>query len=82
MFLYIDFFMPRETKKGIVLVAIGIYATSIFFIKILLASYHQLKWLFFERCCRRLRYDKGRVEKLKQFWSDNMKIYEKCKEEN
>jgi hypothetical protein len=47
MFLYIDFFMPRDTKKGIILLAIGIYATAILFIKVVLAVWHQLKWMLF-----------------------------------
>lgn len=47
LFLYIDFFMPRENKKGVVLLGIGIYATSILFIKIVLAVGHQLKWMLF-----------------------------------
>lgn len=47
IFLYIDFFMPRENKKGIVLLGIGIYATSILFIKVLLAVGHHLKWMLF-----------------------------------
>lgn len=61
IFLYVDFFMPRDTKKGIILLAIGIYATGILFIKVVLAVGHQIKWMFFERCCNRIRYDKFRV---------------------
>ncbi len=67
--------MPRETQKGIVLMGIGIYATLILFFKILLATYHQLKWFFFEKCCRRMRYDKIRVDKIKVFWNENINIY-------
>lgn len=73
--------MPRETQKGIMLMTIGIYATSILFIKILLATYHQLKWLFFEKCCRRMRYDGVRVERLRKFWKDNYLAYEKAARE-
>jgi chitin synthase len=47
IFLYIDFFMPRETKKGVVLLAIGVYAAAIMFFKVFLACYHQLKWMIF-----------------------------------
>jgi chitin synthase len=47
LFLYIDFFMPRETKKGIVLISIGVYAAAIMFFKVVLACYNQLKWMFF-----------------------------------
>lgn len=47
IFLYIDFFMPRDTKKGIILLAIGVYATAILFIKVVLAIGHQLKWMLF-----------------------------------
>lgn len=56
--------MPRETKKGIILLAIGIYATSILFIKIILAVFHHIKWLLFEKCCRKIRYDKFRIDRL------------------
>jgi len=55
IFLYIDFFMPRETKKGIVLISIGVYASSIMFFKVLFATYHQIKWILFEKCCRKLK---------------------------
>jgi hypothetical protein len=71
MFLYIDFFMPRYSKKGVILLAIGIYATAILFIKAVLATYHQLKWMFFERCCLKIRYDKFRVDKLRKFWQNS-----------
>jgi chitin synthase len=47
IFIYIDFFMPRETKKGIVLISIGVYAAAIMFIKVMFAAFHQLKWIFF-----------------------------------
>jgi hypothetical protein len=39
--------MPRDTKKGVILLAIGIYATAILFIKVVLAVGHHLKWMFF-----------------------------------
>ncbi len=68
IFLYVDFFMPRDTKKGVILLAIGIYATVILFIKVVLAVFHQLKWMLFEKCCRKMRYDKFRIDKLKNFW--------------
>ena len=45
IFLYVDFFMPRETKKGIVLLSIGVYAASIMLIKVCLATFHHLKWM-------------------------------------
>lgn len=47
IFLYIDFFMPRDTKKGIILLAIGVYATAILFVKIFLAVAHHMKWMLF-----------------------------------
>ena len=82
IFIYVDFFMPRDTQKGIMLLSIGIYATVILFFKILLAVYHHLKWLLFEKCCRRIRYDQIRVERLKKFWSDSYKTYHRTVEEN
>jgi len=47
IFIYIDFFMPRDTQKGIVLLSIGVYATVILFFKVFLAIIHHLKWLLF-----------------------------------
>lgn len=67
--------MPRETKKGIVLLSIGIYATAILFVKTTLAVIHHFKWLFFERCCRKIKYDKFRVDKLKLFWQESYETY-------
>jgi chitin synthase len=61
IFLYIDFFMPRETKKGIVLISIGVYAATIMFLKVLFAVYHQLKWILFEKCCRKLKVETVRT---------------------
>lgn len=57
IFIYIDFFTPRETKKGIMLLAIGVYATLILFIKVSLACLYQLKWFLFEKCCTRITID-------------------------
>jgi len=62
IFIYIDFYMPRPTKKGLVLLAIGIYASSIMFIKVLLASFHQLKWMITEKCCRKLKNETTRMK--------------------
>lgn len=45
IFLYIDFFMPRQTQKGIVLLAIGVYATAILGIKVFFAVLHHIWWL-------------------------------------
>lgn len=39
---------------------IGIYATLIFFIKIVLAVFYQIKWMLFERCCNKLTLDPER----------------------
>jgi chitin synthase len=75
IFLYIDFFMPRETRKGIVLIVIGVYAASIMFIKVVLATYHQIKWLFFVKCCRKLKIETTRNEQLKKFWRDSYQEY-------
>jgi hypothetical protein len=60
--------MPRDTKKGVILLAIGVYATVILFIKAVLAVFHQLKWMLFEKHCRKMRYDKFRIDKLQNFW--------------
>lgn len=63
--------MPRDTKKGVILLAIGIYATAILFFKIVLAVGHQIKWLLFDRCCTRIKYDKFRLDKLKKYWEES-----------
>jgi cellulose synthase/poly-beta-1,6-N-acetylglucosamine synthase-like glycosyltransferase len=65
LFLYIDFFMPRPTQKGIVLLIIGVYAATIIFFKVLLATIHHLNWALTERCCRKLKIEEGRIIRLK-----------------
>lgn len=82
MFLYIDFFLPRDTKKGIVLLAIGVYATSILFVKVLLAIVHHFKWLLFEKCCRKMKKDKFRIDRLRAFWEDSFRTYHRIVQEN
>ena len=62
--------------------AIGVYATAILFVKIVLAVMHQLKWLLFERCCRRIRYDKVRVDNLRAFWKESYQTYASTVPEN
>lgn len=71
VFLYIDFFMPRVTKKGIVLLGIGTYAAAIMLVKVILATYHQLKWMLTEKCCRRLKVENVRIDQLQKFWRDS-----------
>ncbi len=75
IFIYIDFFTPRETTKGLMLLVIGIYATSILFIKVSLACIHHLKWLFFEKCCRTLIVNDQRNRKLRDFWEKYYRDY-------
>lgn len=67
--------MPRETKKGIVLLAIGIYATLILAFKVFFAVIHHIKWMLFEKCCRRMRYDKFRIDRLTEFWKEENKNF-------
>jgi hypothetical protein len=55
--------------------SIGVYAATIMFIKVSLATYHQLKWIFFEKCCRKLKYESVRIEYLKKFWQESYKEY-------
>ena len=73
IFLYIDFFMPSETKKVVLLLAIGVYAAAIMFVKVILACYHQLKWMLFEKCCRKLKVEQVRVAQLDSFWNESYK---------
>jgi hypothetical protein len=63
--------MPRETKKGIVLLVIGGYATGILFIKVVLALFHHIKWMLTERCCRSVKKEPVRNEKLSEYWKDS-----------
>ena len=53
IFLYVDIISRQSdpTRDDIILVAIAIYGSAIIAIKTLLAVYHHLKWLIFERCC-------------------------------
>lgn len=73
--------MPRETKKGIVLLAIGVYAASIMFFKVLFATYHQLKWMLTEKCCRKLKVEQVRVAQLDNYWKDSFKEYRNAVED-
>lgn len=70
--------MPRDTKKGIVLLAIGLYSTSYLFIKVVLAAFHHIKWMIFERCCYKIKNDGFRVDKLKKFWEESFENYYKA----
>jgi len=56
--------MPRETKKGVVLLAIGVYAAVLMLIKVIFATYHQLKWMLTEKCCRKLKVEQVRIAQL------------------
>ena len=52
--LYIDLIdkaSNSEIRGGLTLLILSIVAVSQILIKSLLSIYHQLKWLFFERCC-------------------------------
>lgn len=73
LFLYIDFFMPRETKKGVVLLAIGVYAAALMLVKVIFATYHQLKWMLTEKCCRKLKIEQVRIAQLDNFWKESYK---------
>ncbi len=57
------------------LIAIGVYAAAIMFFKTLLAVYNQLKWMLFEKCCRKLKYETVRIENLKAFWRESYREY-------
>lgn len=45
------------------------------FFKVVLATYHQLKWMLTEKCCRKLKYEAVRIEQLKKFWTENFKDF-------
>ena len=64
------------------MLAIGVYATSILFFKMVLATIHHFKWLLFEKCCRKIKYDKFRVDKLRSFWQESYHTYRRTVEEN
>ena len=53
--LYIDLIDQTSTNEnlrgGMTLLILSIVAVSQILVKSLLSIYHQLKWLFFERCC-------------------------------
>ena len=70
--------MPRSTQKGIVLLSIGVYAAAIMFFKVLFATFHQLKWMIFEKCCRKLKYETVRIEHLRAFWRDSYREYNRA----
>ena len=46
------------------------------FFKVLLATYHHIKWMISEKCCRKLKYETVRIEHLRNFWRDSYKEYQ------
>ncbi len=75
IFIYIDFFLPRSTNKGLMLLIIGGYASAILFIKVVLAIFHHLKWMIAEKSCRHLAVSKERTEAIEKFWANYYKKY-------
>ena len=57
------------------MIAIGVYAATIMFFKVLLATYHHIKWMVSEKCCRKLKYETVRIEQLRNFWRDSYREY-------
>lgn len=53
IFLYVDIISRQNdpNRPDIILIAIAIYGSAIIAIKTLLALYHHMKWLIFEKCC-------------------------------
>lgn len=84
IFLYVDIISRQvdQSRPDIVLIAIAIYGSFVILLKTLLAVYHQLKWLFFERCCitELVRPDEQkRVNIIDEYWG---KVFEEWKKKS
>lgn len=53
--------------------AIGCYAAALMLIKVVLATYNQLKWMLTEKCCRKLKVEQVRIAQLDSFWNESYK---------
>lgn len=52
--IFVDFFIPRRSKKGYVLLAVGVYATVYLTLKVFLAVYNHISYYISKvRCCKR-----------------------------
>jgi hypothetical protein len=51
------------------------------FIKVVFATYHQLKWMLTEKCCRKLKVEQVRVAQLESYWRESFKEASKAIEE-
>lgn len=51
IFILIDFYIPRKSRKGYVLIGMGIYATAYLTIKTLMAIFYHFKFYVGKVCC-------------------------------
>lgn len=51
VFILIDFYLPRKSRKGYVLIAMGIYATSYLTIKTMMAAFYHFRFYIGKICC-------------------------------
>jgi hypothetical protein len=69
--ILIDFYIPRKSRKGYVLIAMGIYATTYLTLKCLMAAYYHFRFYIGKTCCACVHPkddDQYRRERLNQFW--------------
>lgn len=79
IFLYVDVISKTITPDGYkrpdyILIIIAVYGTATMTVKTVLATMHQIKWLFCERCCNTnlLRKDEQpRVDIIDKYWDEN-----------
>ena len=73
--IFIDFFIPRRSKKGYVLLAVGVYATVYLTIKVVLAVYNHLSFYLSKISCRRNNKEEQikRGNRLSEYWRYSQK---------
>ena len=75
IFIYVDIISRKTdpTRPDLILLAIAIYGSAVILLKTLLAIYHQLKWLFLERCCIGDKDNQQRINTIDRYWNNVFK---------
>lgn len=80
VFIYVDIISRKNdpTRPDLILLAIAVYGSAVICIKTIFAVYHQLKWLFFERCCKcclDVKDNENRIRFMDKYWTTVFKIW-------
>lgn len=73
VFIFIDYYLKRSTRKGYVLIGLGIYSTFYLTLKTILATLYHFRF-YFEKCCCSCCHpkleDEYRRTALRKYWGD------------